>query len=298
MKLSPLLYQFLQENREMTLAGIGKFRITEPVSGSSEDLPKNSKGQPVDKILFEQDVNAKEDEALANFISLHTGKMKSLAAADLDSHMELARQFLNIGKPFLMEGIGTLVKNKSGQLEFTQDLQQPEKIKESPTGESQTSFSTDESFTDYNEMFSSKKPPVLSGKKILIGFSIIAGIGLAIWGGYKVYNNSPDKKISEINTAPTVTILVDTLVRKDTLVSVKLSPDTTHFRYVIEESARDRALKRYNDLKSYGLNIMMETKDSVLFKIYFLLASTPTDTARICDSLTVLYGTMGRTRAE
>jgi hypothetical protein len=282
----------------MTLGGIGKFRMTESVSGSSEEQLKSSKGQPTFKILFDQDVNAKEDENLISFISLHTGKMKSLAAADLYSHMELARQFLNIGKPFLMEGIGTLVKIKSGQLEFTQDLQQPEKVKESATGESQTSFSTEDSFTDYNEMFSSKKPPVLSGKKILIGLSILAGIGLAIWGGYKVYNNSTDKSNTGNNPAPSVTIPADTLVRNDTLVSVKPPPDTTQFRYVIEESERERALKRFNDLKSYGLNIRMETKDSVLFKIYFLLVSSPADTARICDSLTLLYGTMGRTRAE
>ena len=32
-----------------------------------------------------------------------TGKIKALASADLESYLELAQQFLNIGKPYLLE---------------------------------------------------------------------------------------------------------------------------------------------------------------------------------------------------
>src|SRR6202000_1527537 len=59
------------------------------------------------------------DDALVNFIKEHTGKMKSLCAADLDFFLTTGRQLLNIGKPFYIEGIGTLLKNKEGNLDFT-----------------------------------------------------------------------------------------------------------------------------------------------------------------------------------
>jgi hypothetical protein len=51
-----------------------------------------------------------EDAELVIFIAENTGKMKSLVASDLDSNLELARQFLNIGKPYLFEGIGHFQK--------------------------------------------------------------------------------------------------------------------------------------------------------------------------------------------
>lgn len=298
MKLSPLLAQFLQTNRELRLAGIGRFRVEASGLTLTDEQLKNTKGQLPGKIIFEQDVTVKDDENLVSFISAQTGKMKSLAAADLDSHMELARQFLNIGKPFLLEGIGTLVKNKSGIYEFTQGIQQPEKIKDLSSGESQTSYSTEDSFTDYEEMFSPKKPSGVSGKKIILWISIFAGIGLAIWGGYKVYNNSTGNANREEQKETTATVPADTLIKTETITQTKPAFDTTRYRYVIEESGRERALRRFSDLKSYGLNVLMETRDSVRFKIYFIIPSTPADTARIRDSLTLLYGTLGRTRVE
>ena len=81
-------------------------------------------------VSFESNVLAKETAELIGFISSQAGKMKALAAADLDSHLELAQQFLNIGKPFLFEGIGSLVKLQSGKFEFITGDAVTEKIKE------------------------------------------------------------------------------------------------------------------------------------------------------------------------
>ena len=84
MKISPLLAQFLATNKQLSLAGLGRFIL-------------NASGE----ITFEQDSSVREDSELVNFIAESTGKMKSLVASDLDSNLELARQFLNIGKPYL-----------------------------------------------------------------------------------------------------------------------------------------------------------------------------------------------------
>ena len=46
--------------------------------------------------------------------------MKSLALADLESRMELAKQFLNLGKPYTFEGLGTLIRRSTGEVEFSQ----------------------------------------------------------------------------------------------------------------------------------------------------------------------------------
>ena len=63
-----------------------------------------------------------EDNDLIDFIVQNTKKIKPLASADLDSFLTLGRQFLNIGKPFTIQNLGTLEKLKSGDLNLNPGL--------------------------------------------------------------------------------------------------------------------------------------------------------------------------------
>ena len=106
------MYQF----RKLDLPGIGSFTLDAGVV-----IPQESDrvGQVhATGISFKNANIPLADDALVTFIKDHTGKMKSLAAADLDFYLTTGRQLLNIGKPFYLEGIGTLIKNKEGLLEF------------------------------------------------------------------------------------------------------------------------------------------------------------------------------------
>ena len=129
MKLAPILAEYLYQNKKLELPGIGVFHLNQS-NISEEDNEKHIRFTGESPISFEADPSIKQSPDLINFISLQTGKMKALAAADLDSHLELAQQFINIGKPFLFEGIGSLVKIKSGRYEFVSGLVENEKIKE------------------------------------------------------------------------------------------------------------------------------------------------------------------------
>lgn len=295
MKLSPLLSQFLFTNKELKLTGIGKFSLDN--AGT---------------IIFEQDASVKEDPDLIKFIAENSGKMKSLVASDLDSHLELARQFLNIGKPYQFEGIGTLTKNKFGKFEFLQISISTEKAKDQHVEGRDTTSTTENSFTDYEEMFSPKKSKAPAGKKIVTWLIAIIGLSLAVFGGYLVYSKTKNKKVIVVNKGesapPQPKVQQDTLAKSlqtDTLsrqIPAVKAPDTVispgMYRFVIEKAARQRALYRYNFLKSNFINVRMDTKDSVLYKIYFLLPSSPADTAHKRDSLQRLYSTRGRTTIE
>ena len=81
-------------------------------------------------VSFESKPSLKETPDLIAFIAEKTGKMKALAAADLDSHLVLAEEFLNIGKPFAFEGIGIITKLKPGEFEFTPVSVLTEKVKD------------------------------------------------------------------------------------------------------------------------------------------------------------------------
>jgi hypothetical protein len=284
LKISPLLAQFLLSNKQLSLAGLGRFILDD--SGG---------------IIFQHDASVKEDAELVSFIAESTGKMKSLVASDLESNLELARQFLNIGKPYLFEGIGTLSKMKSGSIEFVQSNTSTEKNREN-TGEGRDKTSTTEnSFTDYEEMFSPKKPKAPTTKKIMTWLITIAGLLLAVYGGYIVYTKTKNKKEPIVKKEEIKPVLTpDTLSKtKDTTSIITKSTNTSGiYRFVIEKATRQRAFSRYNYLKENLIDVKMDTKDSLLFKLYFLLPATPADTAWKRDSLQRLYGTRGKTVIE
>ena len=285
MKISPLLAQFLFTNKQLSLAGLGRFTLDD--AGG---------------IIFKHDGSVKEDAELVSFIAQNTGKMKSLVASDLDSNLELARQFLNIGKPYLFEGIGTLSKNKSGTIEFIQSSISTEKNKEN-TGDGRDKTSTTEnSFTDYEEMFSPKKTKAPATKKIVTWLVAIAGLSLAVFGGYIVYTKTKNKKgpVAEKKEETRLVPSPDTIPKtKDTLqLTTKPAYSSDMYRFVIEKAAKQRAFSRYAHLQEIKVNVKMDTKDSVLFNLYFVLPATPADTARIRDSLQIRYSTRGKTVVE
>ncbi len=294
LKLSSFLAQFLYTNNELVLAGIGRFRMN---SQAGEAEPGNSKNIPIADIVFEQNSTAKVDDSLVSFIAVQSGKMKSLAASDLDSYLELARQFLNIGKPFLIDGIGVLTKNKSGTLEFAPGYLLNEKLKANATASGDQTSSTEDSFTNYEEMLSPKKTKTPVSKRLVLWLTILAGIALAVWGGYILYSKTKKSETPVQTTTVPVQQNDNTVVIKTDSSAIQSKETFTtagEYKFVIENANRARAFTRYNYLKKWGINIYMETKDSVIFKLYFKLAALPADTTRIKDSLTNLYGSMDR----
>ena len=107
MKLTHLIAQYLYKNKRLDLQGIGSFSLDNSIVIEAEDN-KAPQQKGIEGVSFENNATIKEDPELISFISFYTGKIKALASADLNSHLELAKQFMNIGKPFLFEGIGSL----------------------------------------------------------------------------------------------------------------------------------------------------------------------------------------------
>lgn len=309
MKIATLLAHYLYANKKLDLPGLGTFLLE--TGGYTEPDAKN-KQVLLEGASFQYNVQTKEDPELIAFISLHTGKIKPLASSDLDSHLELAKQFMNIGKPFLFEGIGTLAKVNRNEYSFSPGAMITEPLQEH--GSHEPHHVTIETPADYKEVFYTKKQPP-AWKKPLTFSLVIAGIALAIWGGYTVYKNSSSSggKNDETNAAVeknnTNAVLPDTTASlQDTTQTAKQVNDTAattlqpvtqapagSYKFVVETAEKERALNRYEKLKnSFKLPVQMETKDSVTFKIYFTLAANPADTARMIDSLRKAYTPPGK----
>lgn len=296
MKLAPILTEYLYQNKRLELPGIGIFRLRQ-ASLSGEEDNKQIMFTGESPISFEANPSLRESPRLIDFISAQTGKMRALAAADLDSHLELVQQFLNIGKPFLFEGIGSVIKTKSGQYEFASGLTENEKIKEYKGKEISLTSSTEDSFTEYNNIFSPKKIKINWQRPAIFGL-ILIGAGLAVWGGYAISRKRVSQNITagmpaekEQKIIPPVDTVTRTaeLPKKDSTIIEKPAIQSDKFKFIIEVAKKERGLHRLDMLKGFGLDVQIETKDSVDYKLFFMLPAASKDTARIMDSLRYLY---------
>jgi hypothetical protein len=90
----------------------------DPATVIPEEYSKDLLGHPL-AIDFKASNIQQVDPDLVEFIRVNTGKIRPLATADLESYITLGQELLNIGKPFYLEGIGTLTKTQDGRLEFS-----------------------------------------------------------------------------------------------------------------------------------------------------------------------------------
>jgi hypothetical protein len=295
-KITPLLAQYLYAHKQLNLPGIGTFNL-DPQAVTE---PENSKRpQPLTHITFDNTASVRElDPELVSYISQHTGKMKPLAQSDLESHIELALQFLNMGKPFLFEGIGTLLRVRPGEYTFTPGLAITERIPERTTREE--GLKESDTKETYSGSFFTEKKRRPTYLRPLIGILLLSGLGIAIYGGYRLSKNKRDISIMEIST--------DSVVTKDTTTQQNPVRDTAavippgtptppaqmdaagSYKYIVEKAGSKRAFDRYNKLKSYQWPIQMETKDSVVYTLFVRIPTAGADTTRILDSLTALNG--------
>jgi len=326
LKLPQLLSQYLYQTRKLDLPGIGSFSL-DPEAVIPQETDKMGQ-MPATGIQFRNVTVATPEDALINFIKEHTGKMKSLAASDLDFFLTTGRQLLNIGKPFYLEGIGTLAKNKDGRLDFAPGEYMVARI-DAPR--SQGHQATERNVTDEGPR--EREPRSSTDRQGLLLIALVAGLLIIGGGGYYLYKrnslpepaaekqavvipdttaNKPDASTAvnpssgdtaaasktvatqpQVSLPPASTPAVTTpavSTSATATTNVPVPPGATLYHFIIlSTDNKHRALRRYNQLLGYQLNIKMDQKDSAWFKLYFPIAALTKDTSYIKDSLADTY---------
>ncbi|MDQ6902931.1 MAG: hypothetical protein M3139_07965 [Bacteroidota bacterium] len=293
MKIEQALVLYLLKHKQLSLQRIGTFNIDGAIPDNADsDKPFII---PPDAISFKYDVKTGEDQDLIDFIVQNTKKIKPLASADLDSFLTLGLQFLNIGKPFTIQNLGTLEKAKAGGLEFKpgpliQRVEAP-KVKIEDEGAEKHEENL---FNDY------QRKPEGNGKMILI-IAIILIVGIGAWAAWHYAFKQKDNEV--VTTSDAIIPVTDSIsIRKnDSIKAAKILTDSVSaaqnkagdsitFKVVVKETNNKAvALARTEILKSYGKNIVMYTADSITFKVAQIFTAPPSDTAKILDSLNRYY---------
>jgi len=286
MKIEQLLVQHFYNNREVTLQGMGTFTLSPDFVMPKEndkdaDIPDHA-------ISFQYNPRATEDDALISFIVEQTRKMRSLASADLDSYLALGKQFLNIGKPFKIEGMGMLVKNQQGDLEFTKGISFNTKMENSPAAVTEKAENPEISFASEN-----KSTPV-NGKKIMVGAVLVLALGLVGTAAWYFFIRKGDTEMNHVavavntDTAKTVVAAPDTIA-KPTPPPIPANDGYT-FKVVFMVTADSAAAaSRMNVLTTRKHKVIMYKQDSAHYKLAEPFTLPLTDTSRIKDSLNRFY---------
>lgn len=310
--LGPYLYQY----KRLSLPGIGVFTLDDKAVLPDEAAKVKT---TIEGISFSSKTGQQLDDSLIMYIREQTGKMKPLAEADLYSYIATAFQYLNIGKPFYFEGIGTLQKNKDNGYTFSAGTVIPQRTEEVPLKHIETKQKPASAFV--NEA-PSGGGNVNAGKMVRVLVALVT-LGIIGFGGYYLYNKNTDTtepvNTQAANTQPASTppSAPDTLAAKpdsnkvttdssrpDSAAAAAVTPQQntatppapTGYKFIFETTDKKaRAAKRYEQLKDvivlkeFNNKVVVETKDSLSFNIYTIVPCTPADTARVKEQLNAWY---------
>ena len=290
MKIEQVLVHYLLKYKILSLQGIGVFSLEGAVPDSAD--PNRPIVIPDGAITFTHDPKVQEDPVLVQYIIEQTGKILPLASADLDSYLMLGRQFLNIGNPLVIPGIGTIEKNNAGDLIFKGGTHMAERM-EANKGkiEDEGAEEFEENlFNDYQRETKSN-----AGKTVLIAIGVLI-IGLIAWAVWKYAFNSeiePDNltqatyPLEPAGTvpAPTEDSAAIPLTESNTM-STPTSSDGSTFKLIVNQyNNLPAAETRYNNLRSWGRNVVLYTNDSITYKIALPFTRPLSDTTKVLDSV-------------
>jgi hypothetical protein len=295
LKIASLVTTFFYQQKQVSLPGIGSFHLDASVS--IPDIADKNFGEFFQYIRFTQKNIPHPDNELIDFIRSKTGKIKPLAESDLDSFVSDGKILLNIGKPFHIDGIGTLQKGKEGHLDFIPGGPMLEKIDMHRPRTTEVKVTKNKPV--YGEDFAAQEAQHNWLRKLLIGGVVLVGISIVVGGGYFLYNRSLQGKtdIQQVQTAPEIKpdslsqVPPDTnTVKKDSIPAAAIVAAGS-YKYVFETTdLKQRALKRFSVVHQLSPRIEMETTDSLVFKIYTILPSIKaSDTIWKKDSLNMWY---------
>lgn len=298
MKIPQLVVQYLYNNRKISLPGLGIFTLDKSVVLPDEN-DRTLHAIP-NAVQFQNANIASAEKELISYICEHTGKIRPLAISDLDSYLNLGTEMLNIGKPFHLEGIGIITKNKTGKFDFTPG--------EYTLNKEKTSSSDHVKKRDYvKDLKQLNMPTGSQNRNLLKVLAMVAAITIIGWGSWFIYKKNSlasSEQITDTNSnlQQSQQALADSLVRdsvmretaKQKIIDSQvikangISPYNYKF-IILATDNKPYALKRFNQLSSFNLKVHFYQKDSSYFKIYFQFPAMAKDTIHIKDSLRKEY---------
>lgn len=305
MKFDDHLAAFLYEKKSLKLEGIGTFTLDEKVS-VNRDTDKEIY-YPIEGLSFSFNPKSDTDETLILFLVKRLGKILPLVRSDLESYLSNIKQFINIGKPYTIEGIGTLNKINNGTYEFTPGNFLPTKEELHPKRENE-----EHNYPIRNESSGGKIIAIIL--IVIAALAVLGGIG---WGISSLLSRQQNATVSQDDSEKQQGV-IDTLqqpVNADTMIvnpfetatatdstaaQATTSGDSARYKMIFEttkwKKRADRRTNQLHVLHSYSQYDTVQIGDSLIYRLYLPMKIKMADTTHVQDSLKIFFG--GKITAE
>lgn len=296
-KFDDLLAAYLYETKSLKLEGIGTFNLDGKVNLTHEN--DKEVYYPIDGLSFTYNAKSDTDDNLIMFLVKRLGKIQPLVRSDLESYLSNIKQFINIGKPYTIQGIGTLNKINNGSYEFTPGSFLPVKEELHPKRENE-----EHNYPIRNESSAGKMIAI-----VLIVIAALAALGGIGWGISsllsKQHTNTASQEIQEqgiVDTLPDAskdtavnTAMAQPLSSPDSAASNIIVPgDSARYKMIFETTKSKRRAERrtwqLHLLHSYTKTDTTHIGDSLVYRLYLPLKIRMSDTTHIKDSLKIFFG--------
>lgn len=298
MKFDDQLATFLYENKSLRLEGIGTFTL----DGKFNVVPQNDNEvyYPIEGLSFVYDSKSDTDENLIIFLVKKLGKIQPLVRSDLESYLSNIKQFVNIGKPYTIQGIGTLSKTNNRAYEFTPGSFLPVKEELNPKRENE----------EHNYPVRNQSSPGKAIAVVLIviaALAVLGGIGWGISNLLSRQNTGSEENVQQqgivdtLEDAPTNDTSLDGSINpsasstdSSATVEANVSMDSARYKMVFETTKwKGRADKRTYQLRFHRSYTKIDTiriGDSILYRLYLPMKIRMSDTTHVKDSLKIFFG--------
>ncbi len=285
-KFDDQLAAYLYETRSLKLEGIGTFTLDPKVSvPGAEDKEVY---YPIEGLSFVYNPKSTTDEDLIVFLVKKLHKIEPLIRSDLESYLSNIKQFVNIGKPYTIVGVGTLSKDNYGTYEFTPGNFLPAKEELDPKREN----------AEHNYPVRSQSNAGRVLVVIVIVIAALAALGGIGWGISNFMSSQRAQQPQNENQQGILDTLMqpaDTFsIPKPALQTSKPAPVATQLvqKQVIQQDIRwclkppglrERALARTSQLNTYGNRARFDTVyigDSLRYRLYIPMRLPVSDTVR------------------
>jgi hypothetical protein len=282
-KYDAFIHDYLMQHKQVTLEKIGVLQIT------ADQKPPDSSNTAIPAVQFTFDRKADTEPALLAEIAEKSGKNKALVAADLSSYLEQVRQFINIGKPYVLPGIGAVFMVKAAGYEFSQQAGANFAASPPPTEHYLEA--------DSAESGRMRKRNSLAGIAFVVLVLVLAGVG---WGIYSLVKGSKSnapapEEVVTTDTPPADSIPATTQTQPQTSAApTSVAPAATGtgnggYKFVFETTtSAERAHTRTEQLKSFGDPALYDSvmqNGTLTYRLYFAHKVTAADTMLIRDTL-------------
>lgn len=291
MTVEQLITLFVYQHGEISLQGIGHIRLLDAVP-DAEYIQKN-KSVPITGIEFKHIKTAATSPDFIRFYATQRGKIASLAENDIEAYLSMAVQFLNIGNPFEIKGLGALAKNKDGVLSLTPGYFLAIKAEEA-MGKLKERHVEDPAHhgpgAAYDEEKRNRMSPQTKGILAIVLLVLLVVVG---WWMYKAFVATPEtastESLSPVNTDTLVAQQVDSAATAQPAPALPDSLQPRNWKVIFRETSNVKkaiVLNQFDTLKQQlKTPVYLETTDSVRFTFYTISSSAVKDTAQLRDSL-------------